>query len=66
MARNQAVIHQPFRPARSSSRQRGGGLRRWHVLALVLLGIVALAWFDGGEEPIRPITQDVTLPEAGE
>ncbi|MBE5073223.1 hypothetical protein IM511_02760 [Erythrobacteraceae bacterium E2-1 Yellow Sea] len=65
MARNQAVIHQPFRPARSTSQKRGGGLRRWQVFAIVLLAIVALAWFDGGEEPIRPITQNVTLPEAG-
>lgn len=32
--------------------------------ALLLLGL-ALAWFDGGEEPLRPIAEDVVLPEQG-
>lgn len=65
MARNQAAIHQPLRPARSAPRVRVGGMRWWHIIALTLLVIMALAWFHGGEEPIRPITQDVMLPEAG-
>jgi hypothetical protein len=35
-------------------------------LALVLVAIVALAglaWIDGGEEPLHPISQPVDLPE---
>lgn len=31
------------------------------ILAMILVGILALAWFDGGEEPIRPISQEITL-----
>lgn len=27
-------------------------------------GILALAWFDGGEEPIHQITQEIPVPEA--
>jgi hypothetical protein len=38
--------------------------RRWLLVvgggAVVLL---ALAWFDGGEEPLHPIAQDVAVPE---
>lgn len=25
----------------------------------IVLGVLAIAWFDGGEEPIRPIVQAV-------
>ena len=38
---------------------------RWRnglILAMIVAGILALAWFDGGEEPIRPISQEITLP----
>ncbi|MCM0000750.1 MAG: hypothetical protein NBV68_15335 [Erythrobacter sp.] len=39
--------------------------RRWPwVAGLAALCLVALAWFDGGEEPLRPIAEDVTLPES--
>lgn len=37
----------------------------WPVVALLaaaLLGLV-LAWFDGGEEPLHAIADDVALPE---
>jgi hypothetical protein len=30
------------------------------------LGLLALAWFEGGEEPLRPIAEDVSLPEQGQ
>lgn len=30
--------------------------------AIVALGVLALAYFDGGEEPIRPIAEQITLP----
>lgn len=38
--------------------------RRWMVIAgLVVAALLALAWFDGGEEPLHPIADDVALPE---
>lgn len=40
--------------------------RRWPWVAGALVVLFALAWFDGGEEPLRPIAQDVTLPEQGQ
>jgi hypothetical protein len=44
--------------------QRG---RRWPLLAgAVALALIAIAWFDGGEEPLHPIAQDVALPEQGQ
>jgi hypothetical protein len=41
--------------------ERGG--RRWPwVAGVAAVGLAVLAWFDGGEEPLHPIAQDVTLP----
>lgn len=41
--------------------------RRWPwVAALAALALLVLAWVDGGEEPLHPITQDVALPEQGQ
>ena len=41
---------------------RSGG-RRWPlVLGVVVAVLLALAWFDGGEEPLHPIVQDIALP----
>ena len=41
---------------------------RWRKLSIgLLLAVVALlawAWWDGGEEPLRPISQPVPVPEA--
>lgn len=34
------------------------------LVVLLLLGILFLAWFDGGEEPLHPISQTVEVPEA--
>ncbi len=42
-------------------------VRRWPWIAGgagVLL--IALAWFEGGEEPLHPIAEDVALPEQGQ
>lgn len=40
------------------------GNRRVGLIVIgVLVLVLALAWFDGGEEPLRPITQEITLPE---
>ena len=35
----------------------------WIVVALVLAAVLAWAWIDGGERPIRPIEEPVPLPE---
>lgn len=43
--------------------ERGRGARIWLLLALVG-AVVLLAWFDGGEEPMRPISHEIPLPEA--
>jgi len=41
--------------------------RRWPwVAGLAALALTMLAWFDGGEEPLRPIAEDVALPEQGQ
>jgi hypothetical protein len=41
--------------------------RRWPWLAgVAALGLLALAWFDGGEQPLHPIAEDVSLPEQGQ
>jgi len=36
------------------------------VAALIPVVLLALAWFDGGEEPLRPIAEPVALPEQGQ
>jgi hypothetical protein len=36
--------------------------RPWLLLGLIS-AILALAWFDGGEEPIRAISQEISVPE---
>ncbi|WP_310533887.1 hypothetical protein [Novosphingobium sp.] len=33
------------------------------VTALVLLILVIWAWIDGGKRELRPMSQDVTVPE---
>ncbi|MXO49140.1 hypothetical protein GRI69_12810 [Erythrobacter vulgaris] len=33
------------------------------VGVLVIVGILVAAWIDGGEEPLRPISQPVEIPE---
>lgn len=41
--------------------------RRWPwVTGAVAVLLLVLAWFDGGEEPLRPIAQDVALPMQGQ
>lgn len=53
--RPQQVV--PSAPARQS-------FARWPLVAgAALLALLALAWFDGGEEPLNPIAQPVPLPE---
>jgi hypothetical protein len=38
--------------------------RRWPLIAAMVAALLlALAWINGGEQPIRPIAQSVDLPE---
>lgn len=39
------------------------GQRIGMIAAFILLSILLLAWYDGGEEALRPIEQSVPLPE---
>jgi hypothetical protein len=50
---------QPDAPAASTG-------RKWALAAAVLAGLLALAWFDGGETALRPIAEDVALPGQGQ
>ncbi|WP_263617977.1 hypothetical protein [Qipengyuania aquimaris] len=34
------------------------------IAALALLAVLVVAWIDGGEEPLRPISEPVELPGA--
>lgn len=50
----------------ASSHQRGQRRVRvrWALVAgAAALALLALAWVDGGEEPLRPIVEPVALPE---
>jgi len=49
---------------RPPGNKRVYGGRIWFWLGL-LGAVLVLAWFDGGEEPIRPITHEIPLPGAG-
>ncbi|WP_086619794.1 hypothetical protein [Erythrobacter tepidarius] len=40
--------------------------RRAAIGAMIALVLAALAWFDGGEEEIRPIAQEIVLPGAAQ
>ncbi len=49
---------------RLSERRIGSGRMPVYICG-GLLAIIALAYFDGGEEPIRPISQTIELPASG-
>ncbi len=34
----------------------------WYLLAVIIV-VIALAWIDGGEEPLHPIVQEIEVPE---
>lgn len=41
--------------------------RRWPwVLAATIVVLTGLAWFEGGEQPLRPIAEELALPEQGQ
>ena len=42
-------------------------VKRSRIAGIVILGLVAIlvvAWIDGGEEPLHPISQPVEIPES--
>jgi hypothetical protein len=39
-------------------------LRRVAIVLAIIGGVLALAWFNGGEEPLHPIAQTVALPQS--
>mgnify|MGYP000253509516 CR=1 FL=1 len=44
--------------------KRAANMRRWPLYAAAAVaGVLVIAWFDGGEEPIRPIVQPLALPQ---
>ncbi len=50
-------LGEPRRPAAPAAPPR------WLLLGLLAVAaVLGLAWFDGGEEPLHPIAQDVVLP----
>lgn len=52
-----------FRRSSDENMNLGKGAAMLLGVALALLLLLIYAWFDGGEEPVRPITQPVELPE---
>ncbi|MEE4200035.1 hypothetical protein [Erythrobacter sp.] len=53
----------PSRKTKGEARK--DALRRWPLYAAGAIALVTLvAWIDGGEEPIRPIAEKVTLSDA--
>lgn len=45
---------------------RDAPLRRWPLyLGLTVIAVLLIAYFDAGEEPIRPITEPIALPSGG-
>jgi hypothetical protein len=57
------------RPAIQSqfSREDSRRKRRWALMGvIVVLGVATIAFIDGGEEPMRPIVQEISLPASKE
>jgi len=53
----------PLEPESSLGQAKG---RKWVVYAVIAVAAVLIvAYIDGGEEPIRPIEQQISLPSAG-
>ena len=53
---------QPDQPAKTPPAPKRAGLRYAFYAVLGAVGLVALAYFDAGEEPLRPIVQQVEVP----
>lgn len=56
----------PSAQSNPADRARAAMKRRWAIYAaLALAGVLVLAYFDGGEEPLRPIVHRIATPAAG-
>jgi hypothetical protein len=57
-----------LRPSHSrSSLDKGAMMRRvWPMLAVLAVAGLVIAWIDGGERALRPIVEEVELPEPGD
>ncbi len=55
----QILSREPSRPVRLPARRVVIGL-------MVALALAGLAWFDGGEEALHPIAQEIVLPGASQ
>ncbi|MEL7217731.1 MAG: hypothetical protein AAGK01_04785, partial [Pseudomonadota bacterium] len=54
---------QPMVASSPDRAERGGLRQRWpYYAAAAVIAVLALAWIDGGEEPIRPIVQTIERP----
>ena len=42
------------------------GRRIAGVVVALIVALLVYAWIDGGEEPLRPISEPVALPETAE
>ncbi len=58
-----AIKRTPILPMEGAKESHSRGKRILYWIGAVSLALVALAWFDGGEEPIRPIAVEVPLAE---
>ncbi|AOL94636.1 hypothetical protein [Porphyrobacter sp. LM 6] len=56
----------PLAPLQASSGARSALplRRRWLIAGAVLVVLLVLAWFEGGERDLRPIEEPVALPGA--
>lgn len=55
----QILSREPARPLRWPA-------RRTVIGVVIVLALAGLAWFDGGEEALHPITQQIALPGAAQ
>lgn len=53
----QILAREPSQPIRLPGRKVVAGV-------VIAVALAALAWIDGGEEPLHPIAQEVALPGA--
>ncbi|TNE46409.1 MAG: hypothetical protein EP341_09990 [Sphingomonadales bacterium] len=61
MARRHNTILSMDQSIPNGRTSRGSKRAIWRYVALALFVILAIAWFDGGERPIRPISYEVEM-----
>ncbi|KWV92774.1 hypothetical protein [Erythrobacter sp. YT30] len=59
--------HDRIIPLPISEQSGKSGLRRRipFYVALLIVGVLIAAYIDGGEEPLHPIIQEVSVPQTG-